>query len=404
MAETEANAQRPRYQDRMPSSLGIPVRIQLGADDDFDDLPRVSPLGRGGGSGPWQAGEEVGRYVIEEELGRGGMGVVYRALDRDLRRHVAIKVLPAGMNAHTQMVERFVDEAQATAQLQHPGIVPVYEIGMDDGGRLYYAMRLVRGRTLRDVVTTSRAGGRKARRWTRYRLVQLLLDAVRAMSYAHDQGVIHRDLKPGNIMIGKSGEVQIMDWGLAKILSRGELNKTPAGGLPRVSSGRVRTAGRAVTEPGMLIGTPTFMAPEQVAGEAHRMGPVTDVFALGGMLYYALTGEPPFGREASAETMRRIRRDRPRPPRERDHTIPRALEAICLKALENDPGERYASASDLADDLQAWLEGLPVSAYRERPLERFAGAVRRHPGLAAALGAAGALAGGAAVWAMLSPS
>jgi len=380
----------------------VPVRVELAPE------PDASPPIAAGAGGPGRAGagaRAVGRYDVLDEIGRGGMGIVYRAFDRDLRRHVAMKVLQHGLGPG-EPAERFVEEAQATAQLQHPGIVPVYEIGLagpgrlpgaedrpDDAPRLFFTMKLVRGRTLADVVARARAGEpATAVEFTRFRLLQVLVEVARAVAYAHERGVIHRDLKPQNVMIGRYGEVQVMDWGLAKVLPRG----APAAGAPagaaggdELSDSGVRAGGhRDATLHGSLVGTPAYMSPEQARGDRDRLGPASDVYSLGATLHHAMTGEPPYRGSAAADVVKLVLSRDPPGPRAVDPAVPREVDAIVRNAMARSPAARYPTARALADDIQAYLEGLPVAAYPEGPVGRARKWGRRHRGVTATLGGA----------------
>jgi len=361
-------------------TLRVPARVDLLAEDGAPAPPQVPT-------------RTVGRYAVLDEIGRGGMGIVYRAFDQDLRRHVAMKVLRAdpgtgaGAGAAADLLARFVEEAQATAQLQHPGIVPVHDVGQDPEGRLYFVMKLVRGRTLERIVALSREGAElTAREFTRYRLMQVFVDVARAVAYAHARGVVHRDLKPQNVMIGRYGEVQVMDWGLAKVLGA----KPRAGPAEDLSQSDVKTdALRAETEHGALVGTPAYMAPEQAARDPRGVGPPADVYALGATLFHVLTGRAPYVGSASADVVEQVRRRGPPRPRDLDPSVPRELEAVCLRAMARRPGDRYPTAQALADDAQSWLEGQPVAAYPEGPFGRALKWGKRHRAVAAT--AAGAL-------------
>jgi Tfp pilus assembly protein PilF len=304
------------------------------------------------------------RYAIEEEIGRGGMGVVFRATDLELRRQVAVKVLRGAAFAREDACARFVVEAQATAQLQHPGIVPVYDVGRDAAGRPFFVMKLVRGRTLAQVRAGPAPGASPP---SLYALLQIFREVCRAVAYAHARGVVHRDLKPENVMVGAFGEVLVMDWGLAVLADPGAVRRSEREGRS--------LGGRA----GALVGTPGYMAPEQAFGDAAQVGPRTDVFALGAILYDLVAGRPPFV-GASAEEVFGKTCFEPPPPLE---DAPRELEAIARKALAKRPHERYESASALADDVDAFLEGRSVAA---RPAGLFGRALkwaRRHRAITA---------------------
>jgi len=282
------------------------VRSDLKASPATTELSTSSEvLERLAGRGPAST-----RYRVKDEIGRGGMGAVLRVWDEDLRRHLAMKVMlgkglprSTGHTPHTdpRVVARFLEEAQVTSQLDHPGIVPVHELGLDAEGRVYFTMKLVRGKTLKEVLDELASGQGN---WTQTRVLGLLLRVCEAMSYAHAKGVIHRDLKPANIMVGRYGEVFVMDWGLARILGREDdrdIRLRPEAGLATsaVQSERHDRAAETpdmslVTMDGDVVGTPAYMPPEQAAGDLHAMGPHSDVYALGAMLYHLLVGHKPY--------------------------------------------------------------------------------------------------------------
>ena len=266
---------------------------------------------------------------------------------------------------------RFLREAEITGGLEHPGIVPVYGLGTYDDGRPYYAMRFIRGDSLKEAADRFHAdeslvkdpGRRSLELW---KLLRRFTDVCNAIDYAHSRGVLHRDIKPGNIIVGKHGETLVVDWGLAKAVGRVE---------PGVDSGE-RTlvassaSGSAETLPGSALGTPAYMSPEQAEGDIERLGPRSDVYSLGATLYYLLTGRPPLGGEAG-EVIRAVQRGEFPPPRRHDATIDRALEAVCLMAMALKPADRHASPKALAEDVERWMADEPVSAWRE-PFSRHA--------------------------------
>ncbi len=385
------------------TSLAIPVKVELSPEAWKDLTTFEGTRGRAAPDGERRAaageadrepdlvpGGAAGRYVVLEEIGRGGMGVVHRAFDRDLRRYVAMKVMRLRFGPEREVAERFVEEAQATAQLQHPGIVPVYEIGLTPDGRLFFTMKLVRGRTLAEALLARRAGDAAAREeLSLFRLLEVFVEVARTVAYAHARGVVHRDLKPENVMLGPFGEVQVMDWGIAKVLGRapaeGGAAPGPGPGPAGAEPEGPRLDARPETEAGVVFGTPAYMAPEQASGRAR---PPADVYSLGGILYCLLTGRPPY-EGPSAEIILKLRKGLPPPrPRALDPGIPRELEAACLKALARAPEERYATAGALADDVQAWLEGRPVGAYPEGSIGRAVRFARRHRTIAATVAAA----------------
>jgi serine/threonine protein kinase len=310
------------------------------------------------------------RYEIVDEVAEGGMGAVYRVVDHDGGRQVALKVLlkdPTEGDEPPSMerLKPFLTEARLTSQLDHPGVVPVHEIGLDPTGRPYFTMRLVEGDTLREVFEKAQLG---VAGWNQTRVVSALLKVCETVAYAHHKGVIHRDLKPGNVMVGRFGEVYVVDWGLARRIERRK--------APREVSGIDDPA--PTLEPDdrtASAGTPAYMSPEQAYGDAHQIGPRSDVYAIGSMLYHLLTGHapycPPEAVPASTnELLALVREGPPQPVLERRHDAPHELAAICHKAMAREPSQRYRTMEQIADDLRAWLEGRVVNAAEHGPLTR----------------------------------
>jgi serine/threonine-protein kinase len=280
-----------------------------------------------------------GDYELLEEVGRGGMGVVYRARQRSLDRVVGVKMVLAGEHAGPQELARFRSEAAALARLLHPNIVQIYEVGEHDG-RPYFSMEFVDGGSLAQRLDGTPLPAREAAQ-----LVQTLAGAVHA---AHGKGVVHRDLKPANVLLTADGTPKITDFGLAKRLD-----------LPA-----------AATQSGAILGTPSYMAPEQAAGRGKDIGPPTDVYTLGALLYEALTGRPPFRAPTAVDTLVLVQTEEPVPPSRLQPGVPRDLETVCLRCLEKQPGRRYATAQELADDLRRFLAGEPTRARRIGSAER----------------------------------
>ncbi len=327
------------------------------------------------------------RYALNQLHARGGIGEVWLAWDGELARPVALKELAPAAAADPALRARFLEEAKITGQLEHPGVVPVYELGRrPEDGQPFYVMRFVKGRTLHDAVAAYHKA-RAAKRASPLELRELLnaLVAVcQAAAYAHSRGVVHRDLKGRNVVLGDYGEVIVLDWGLAKVLDR------PEGSAPGawVDPGPEHTP----TLHGQVMGTPSYMPPEQAAGRQDLVGPRSDVYSLGAMLYEILTGRPPFTGTDPREVIARVLAETPAPPRSLNPAAPAALQAVCLKALAREPAERYASAGELAAELKRFLADEPVTAYREPALMRAARWARRHrplvTGMAALLAAA----------------
>jgi serine/threonine protein kinase len=289
------------------------------------------------------------KYRLLEELGHGGMGTVYLAEDAVLGRRVALKVI-ATAAARPGAAERMWNEARVLASLEHPGIVPVHDAGALPDGRIFYAMKRVDGKRLDEL-----APGLSLPE--RLRAFQRICEAV---AFAHARGVVHRDLKPENVMVGPFGEVLVMDWGVAKALEAPAPAPAPQAAAPSP----------AATDAGAVVGTPAYMAPEQAAGTAERVGKPADVYALGAILYFLLAGRAPFDAAAAERRARGDARAEPEPPRSKDPRIAPALEAIVLKAMAVEPLARYGSAEELSAEIARFLDGDRVLAHRERPLER----------------------------------
>jgi serine/threonine-protein kinase len=276
---------------------------------------------------------EFGDYELLEVIGRGGQGVVYRARQKSLNRTVALKVIGLGHWATEAHLKRFRREAEAAASLDHSGIVPIYEVGERDGS-CYFSMKLVEGGQLDEVVKREPMPIRRA--------VELIADVARTVQYAHEHGILHRDIKPGNVLLDANGEPHLTDFGLARLV---ETEST-------------------VTRTMEVLGTPSYMAPEQAVGNNARVGRATDIYGLGAVFYQLLTGHPPFAAGTAFETVRLVLDTEPRQPRLWNPKIDRDLATICLKCLEKDPHRRYSSALALAEDLERWLKHEPIRAKR----------------------------------------
>jgi Tfp pilus assembly protein PilF len=326
------------------------------------------------------------RYTLTRLHAQGGIGQVWVARDGDLGREVALKELLGARANNPAVVARFVEEAKITGQLQHPNIVPVYELvrPADPGKGPFYTMRFVRGRTLRAAVQQYHEK-RRANEAGPLELRELLNHFVamcNAVAYAHSRGVLHRDLKPGNVVLGDFGEVILLDWGLAKLKS------APEGPTSLLPVSVAAESSRDATVQGQAIGTPSYMPPEQAEGRLDRVDERSDVYGLGAVLYEILTGRPPFDGPDTAAILAQVLADVPPPPRRLVPQTPRALEAVALRALAKQPEGRYASARELAADVVRWLGDEPVTAYREPWAVRAGRWRRRHSALVASAAAA----------------
>ncbi len=317
----------------------------------------------------------LGPFTDVVSHARGGLGEVYRAVDSELHRVVAIKGLQQRFASSPEMIRRFLMEAEVTARLEHPGIVPVYRMIQHPNGSPAYVMRFIEGQTLQDVVASFHSGGGDSLEFRR--LLQTFILVCHTIAYAHSRGVIHRDLKPQNIMLGRFGEVLVVDWGLAKIVGRvADHDKlTPASEETLVPSG---SGSGTETQLGSAVGTPAFMSPEQAAGRWDVIDHRTDVYGLGAVLYSILCGKKPFEANNWPETQQLIQRGQFARPREVNLKISRPLEAICLRAMALRPEDRYASAMKLAQDMERLLADEPIEAYLESSLERAKRLIKRY--------------------------
>ena len=304
---------------------------------------------------------DFGDYQLLEEIGRGGQGVVYRARQKSLNRTVALKVIGLGPWATEAHLKRFRQEAEAAASLDHPRIVPIHEVGERDG-YCYFSMNFIEGGQLDEVV------GREP--LPIGRAVEVIAKLARAVHYAHEHGILHRDIKPGNILLDQKGEPHLTDFGLARLV---ETEST-------------------VTRTKEVFGTPSYMAPEQAAGETRKLTSATDVYGLGAVLYQLLTGHPPFAGGTTYETVKLLLETEPRQPRLLNPKIDRELSTICLKCLEKDPQRRYSSALALAEDLEHWLRHEPIRAKPSGFFTHTRKWVRRKPTIAALIASSVALA------------
>lgn len=307
-------------------------------------LESTDPTDRGGAKSPSHDFEStvnrwIGDYELLGEIGRGGMGVVYKAHQKKLNRIVALKMILGGQLAGPSELKRFQAEAEAAAKLDHPGIVPIFEIG-EHSGTHYLALAFIEGPSLADRLAEGPLPAREA--------AELLKQLAEAVQQAHLAGIIHRDLKPANILLDAEGRPKITDFGLA----------------------RQEDSQYSLTATGQIVGTPSYMPPEQALGETSQVGPLSDVYSLGAVLYCLLVGRPPFLAATPLETLRQVIDQEPIPPRVLNPSVPRELEAICMQCLEKSPDRRYRSAGDLAEDLRRFLEGEPISVRSVNLLDR----------------------------------
>jgi serine/threonine-protein kinase len=297
---------------------------------------------------------ELGDYELLEEIGCGGQGVVFRARQKSLNRTVALKVISLGQWASQAHVKRFRREAEAAAKLDHPSIVPIHEVGERDGS-CYFSMQFIEGGQLDEVVRRAPISIRQA--------AELIAKVARTVHYAHEHGILHRDIKPGNILLDQKGEPHLTDFGLARLV---ETEST-------------------VTRTLEVLGTPSYMAPEQAAGKNAQLTSATDVYGLGAVLYQLLTAHPPFAGGTTYETIQLLLNTEPRQPRQLNSKIDRDLSTICLTCLEKDPTRRYSSALALAEDLEHWLKHEPIDAKPSGFLTHTSKWVQRKPAVAAVI-------------------
>ncbi len=339
--------------------------------------------------------EHEGRYEILGEIGRGGIGRVLRAMDAHIGREVAIKELlpqftssgsrdPVTRKSQTEL--RFLTEARITGNLEHPGVVPVYELGQRADGTLYYVMKLVRGQTLLDALKGRDLQGRLS-------LLPRFIDVCNAIAFAHSHGVIHRDLKPENIMLGQFGETLVLDWGLAKIKDQKDLRGGDIAGF----IARLRDRDTGATAMGVPMGTPQYMPPEQALGDVANIDERSDVYTLGAILYEILTGRPPYQERTPMQTILAVLEKPVVPPQEIEPEVPPELAAIAMRALSRDKLSRYATASELVEEVLCFQQGRLVRSYRYTPRELIARWVARHR-LALLLAALVLVAVGGAWW------
>ena len=354
-------------------AAGPSTREKLSALGDIDLTASVALVGSHTPSPDATATMSVGtstsdgqRFRVLRPHAQGGLGAVFVALDGELNREVALKQILDHHADDPTSRTRFLIEAEITGGLEHPGIVPVYGLGHHGDGRPYYAMRFIRGDSLKEAIAAFHGDkslehdpGKKS--LALRKLLRRFVDVCNAIDYAHGRGVLHRDLKPGNVIVGKHGETLVVDWGLAKPMGHAEVGSQNDERALTPSS----SSGSAETLPGSAIGTPAYMSPEQAAGDLDRLGPHSDVYSLGATLYCLLTGKAPFEGTDLGTVLRDVQKGAFPPPRQVDPSIDKALEAVCLKAMATRPEDRYATARTLADDIERWSADEPTSAWSE---------------------------------------
>jgi formylglycine-generating enzyme required for sulfatase activity/serine/threonine protein kinase len=342
-----------------------------------DTTQAVRDFVSGAGNAAGAVTSSAQRFRVLRRHAKGGLGEVSVAFDTELNREVALKQILEAHADDPASRQRFLLEAEVTGGLEHPGIVPVYSLGTHADGRPYYAMRLVRGDSLKEAIRrfhqNSWRSGSDERVVEFHKLLGRFVDVCDAIEYAHSRGVLHRDIKPSNVMLGQFGETLVVDWGLAKARARPDAGASLGAAAPPPL-----VSGAGETVPGSAIGTPQYMSPEQAAGRTDALGPASDVYSLGAALFCLLTGQPPFADGEVEEVLRNVQQGDFQPPRAVAPGVALSLEAVCLKSMALRPEDRYASPRALAEDIERWLADGPVSAYREPWVGRLARWARRH--------------------------
>ena len=333
------------------------IAVDLSAGDPAQDVPPSSDNTIAFSKSTTERSGEFGAYELLEEIGRGGMGVVYKARQRDLDRTVAIKMILAGHLASPEHVRRFQAEAKAAAGLRHPNVVDIHEVGQLHGQH-YFAMDYIDGESLAERVAQRPVGMSES--------VRMMAQVARAVAHLHNHQIVHRDLKPSNILLDSDEQPYVTDFGLAKMFANSD-----------------------ETASGAILGTASYMSPEQAAGRSADVGPPSDVYSLGCILYELLTGRPPFAEANPLDTLMQVLTREPTLPRQLNRKIPRSLELICLKCLSKSPDDRYQSADGLANDLERFLKGETLSARPPHPAQRAWNWARREPATAARLSGLG---------------
>lgn len=361
------------YVDRFASRVD-PQELRPALQDLSDDIQRFSDV---------KPGATLDHYEITAEQGRGGFGAVWRANDTKLGRRIAVKQLGRRLAKDNESRRRFISEARVTAQLEHPGIVPVYDISNQDDEHAYYTMRLIQGQTLAEAIESLHRLDPKSSGFEllRQRLIQSFIDTCQTIEYAHSQGVVHRDLKPQNIIVGDYGETILLDWGLASVL---EPVDDPTATISLKDDPLILDSSESVqTLRGRVVGTPAYMSPEQARGEFESINRRSDVYSLGATLYHLITGNVPFTNGSLDELLDRVKSGDLPPAHDANPDVEKALSAIAAKAMRLQPAARYDSVSQLLDDVQKFRADQPVSAYRDPLVARAARWIRKNPTAAA---------------------
>ena len=380
-----------RFGSKVDPGISLDVRASVSGERVASELLERLAADHAGGA----------RYELRGEVARGGMGAVMQAWDRDLRRNLAMKVVlgrqglgaaGASPDLSPRDLSRFLEEAQVTAQLEHPNIVPVHELGVDDVGRAYFTMPLVRGRELKTIIAEVHAQADGAERpaedrWTLRRALGVVLRVCEAVAYAHSKGVLHRDIKPSNVMVGRFGEVYLMDWGLARVKGREGLYDSDRPEGAELETVRGDLADRdpnstLLTRDGDVVGTPAYMSPEQGRGEAEALDARADVYSLGALLYHLVSGRAPYQDDVAERRAESVLLDLldgpPEPLAVLAPETPPDLVAIVERAMQRKAADRYGTASELARDLERFLESVPVQARQASLAHRLRLGYRRH--------------------------
>ncbi|MGD9645295.1 MAG: protein kinase [Pirellulales bacterium] len=388
----------PEYEQRFPQYAALVSGHFEGSTKNFSQTPtHVNQTFQGPAPGAVTASTRFEQLQYRAE---GGLGEVFFAHDVELHRGVALKFIKPQLLADPASRERLVFEAEVTGRLDHPGVVPVYAIGEDWNRRPFYAMRFIEGSTMRQAIDDFHkadwSNRRRERRLALHTLLEHFIAACNTVAYAHNRGIVHRDIKPENIMLGRFRETLVVDWGLAVSVDRDD--RAVSSGEPTLRLGSVLPGSSA------CAGTIGYMSPEHLPDSFFPLGPASDIYSLGATLYKLLAGVRPLADAPDDSVWERIRSGRVARPTELRRDIPRALEAVCLKAMATRPTDRYASAQDLAQDVQCWLSDEGVSVYREPWFERLSRSARRHRGWTQSIAAATLLVLATAIFAGVSQS